>query len=78
MKRLTAATLLVVLTSPEMASALAGDKAAYVGGTIARFNTPGKRIEGRLEIGPRQLACSPSFAPGSPTSACPSGSPIGW
>jgi hypothetical protein len=54
MKRMTLA-LLVVLTTPALSSALAGDKAAYVGGTIARFNTPGKRIEGRVEIDPRHF-----------------------
>ena len=47
MKRMTAVALLVVLrrsrrlTTPALASALAGDKAAYVGGTIGRFNVPG-------------------------------------
>ena len=55
MKRLTAAVLLVLLTTPALASALAGDKAAYVGGTIARFNMPSTRIEGRVEIAVRLL-----------------------
>jgi len=50
MKRLTASVLLVLLTTPTLASAVAGDKAAYAGGTIARFNMPSTRIEGRVEI----------------------------
>jgi hypothetical protein len=45
MRHFTAVALLVVLVTPALASALAGDKAAYVGGTIARFNTPGMRVE---------------------------------
>ena len=59
MKRMTAVALLVLLTTPTLASALAGDKAAYVGGTIARFNMPSTRIEGRVEIGPRQFVFVP-------------------
>jgi hypothetical protein len=59
MKRITAVALLVVLTTPTLASALAGDKAAYVGGTIARFNMPGTHIKGRVEIGPRQFVFVP-------------------
>jgi hypothetical protein len=62
MKRLTAAALLVLITTPSLASALAGDKAAYAGGTIARFNVPGKRIEGRVEIGPRQIVFVPDLS----------------
>jgi hypothetical protein len=59
MKRITAVALLVLLTTPILASALAGDKAAYVAGTIARFNMPSMRIEGRVEIGPRQFVFVP-------------------
>ena len=59
MKRITAVALLVLLTTPILASALAGDKAAYVAGTIARFNLPSMHIEGRVEIGPRQFVFVP-------------------
>ena len=62
MKAVTAVALLVLLTTPSLASALAGDKAAYAGGTIARFNVPGKRIEGRVEIGPRQIVFVPDIS----------------
>jgi hypothetical protein len=63
MKRLTAAVLLVLLTTPAFASALAGDKAAYVGGTIARFNIPSTRIEGRVEIHARHFVFVPENGP---------------
>lgn len=69
MKAATAVALLVLLTTPTLASyggragpfgpALASDKAAYVAGTIARFNMPGTRVEGRVEIGPRQFVFVP-------------------
>ena len=55
MRRLTAVALLVVLVTPALASALAGDKAAYVGVTIARFDTTSKRIEGRVELDPQHF-----------------------
>ena len=61
MKAVTAVALLVLLTTPILASALAGDKAAYVAGTIARFNMPGTHIEGRVEIGPRQFVFVPDI-----------------
>jgi hypothetical protein len=64
MKRMTTA-LLVLLTTPALASALAGDKAVYVGGTIARFNMASTRIEGRVEI----HSCHFVFAPTSPHAA---------
>jgi hypothetical protein len=59
MKRITAVALLVLLTIPNLVSAVAGDKAAYVAGTIARFNRPSTHIEGRVEIGPRQFVFVP-------------------
>jgi hypothetical protein len=59
MKRMTAVALLVLLTTPALASALGGDKAAYVGGTIARFNMPSRRIEGRVDIRPRHFVFVP-------------------
>lgn len=61
MKRTTALALLVLLTTPVLASALAGDKAAYVAGTIVRFNMPRTHIEGRVEIGPRQFVFVPDI-----------------
>jgi hypothetical protein len=51
--------VLVLLTNPALMSALAGHKAAYVGGTIARLNASGRRIEGRVDIGPRQFVFVP-------------------
>ena len=65
MKRLTAAVLLVLLT-PALASAVAGDKAAYgglLGGTIARFNMPNRRIEGRVETRPGHFVFTPENGP---------------
>jgi hypothetical protein len=59
MKRMSTVALLVLLTTPHVASALAGNKAAYVGGTIARFNMPGKRIEGHVELHPRHFVFVP-------------------
>ena len=70
MKRLTAVALLVVLTTPALASALAGDKAAYVGGTIARFNMPTRRVEGRIEIGPRHFVFVPENSPRAAEPLC--------
>jgi hypothetical protein len=71
MKRMTAVALLVLLTTPTLASAggragpfgpaLAGDKAAYVAGTMARFNMARTHIEGRVEIGPRQFVFVPDI-----------------
>jgi hypothetical protein len=63
MNRMIAVLLVALLTNPSGASALQGHKAAYAGGTIARFNTSGKRIEGRVEIGPREFTF---VADGSP------------
>ena len=64
MKAVTAVALVVLLTTPTLASALAGDKAAYVAGTIARFNMPITHIEGRVEIGPRQFVFVPDLIVG--------------
>jgi hypothetical protein len=47
--------LAMLLISPGGASALAGHKAAYAGGTIARFNVSGTPVEGCVEVGPREL-----------------------
>jgi hypothetical protein len=63
MTRMTAVALLVVLTTPVLASALSGDKAAYVGGTIARFNLLTRRVEGRVEIRPRHFVFVPENSP---------------
>ncbi len=65
MRHLTAVALLVVLMTPDLASALAGDKAAYVGGTIARFNIPGIRVEGLVEL----RRCHFVFVPANSTHA---------
>ena len=51
-----------MLVTPALASALAGDKAAYVGGTIARFDTTSKRIEGRVELDPQHFVFAPENA----------------
>ena len=69
MERMTAVALLVLFTTPALASALAADKAAYVGGTVARFNMPGTRIEGRVEIGARHFGFVPDVS--LPTGAEP-------
>jgi hypothetical protein len=63
MTRRTAVALLVVLTTPALASALAGDKAAYVGGTIARFNMVTRRVEGHIEIHARHFVFVPENSP---------------
>ena len=63
MRHLTAVALLVVLMTPALASALAGDKAAYVGGTIARFNIPGMRVEGLIELRRRHFVFVPANSP---------------
>ena len=65
MKAVTAVALVVLLTAPSLASAVAGDKAAYVAGTIARFNMPRTHIEGRVEIGPRQFVFVPDLYAGA-------------
>ena len=67
MRRLTAVALLVVLVTPALASALAGNKAAYVGGTIARFDTPSKRVEGRVELEPQHFVFAPENARARPS-----------
>ena len=59
MTRLIAAALIGLLSTPAPASALAGDRAAYVGGTIARFNVPAVRVEGRVELGPQHFGFVP-------------------
>jgi hypothetical protein len=59
MTRMTAVALLVVLTTPALTSALSGDKAAYVGGTVARFNMLAGRVEGRIEIAARYFGFVP-------------------
>jgi hypothetical protein len=63
LRHLTAVALLVVFVTPALASALAGDKAAYVGGTLARFNTPSKRIEGLIELRRGHFVFVPANSP---------------
>jgi hypothetical protein len=63
MKRLTAAALVVLLATQAPASALACSEAAYVGGTIARFDLPGKRIHGCVEIQARHFVFVPENSP---------------
>jgi hypothetical protein len=63
MRHLTVVALLVVLVTPALASALAGDKAAYVGGTIARFNIPDMRVEGLIELRRRHFVFVPANSP---------------
>jgi hypothetical protein len=63
MRHLTAVALLVVLVTPALASAVAGDKAAYVGGTIARFNMRGMRVEGLIELRRRHFVFVPANSP---------------
>ena len=75
MKAVTAVALVVLLTAPTLVSAggragpfgpaVASDKAAYVAGTIARFNMPRTHIEGRVEIGPRQFVFVPDLYAGA-------------
>lgn len=55
MKRLSALVLTIVLTNPSELPALDKNKAAYTGGTIARFATATDRIEGRIDLTPHQL-----------------------
>jgi FtsP/CotA-like multicopper oxidase with cupredoxin domain len=50
MKAMAAVLLLVLLANPVSSAAVARDKAAYVGGTLARFNRSATAIEGRVEI----------------------------
>src|SRR5262249_18197023 len=59
MRCVTALTLICVLAVPLQASALGADKAAYVGGTILSYNVLNEPGEGRLDLGPRQLAFVP-------------------
>ena len=46
-------------------AAVARDKAAYVGGTIASFNRPGTAIKGRVAICLRHFVFVPENSPGA-------------
>jgi hypothetical protein len=59
MKGMAAGLLLILLANPVTSAAVARDKAAYVGGTLARFNRTGTAIEGRVEISPRHFVFVP-------------------
>jgi hypothetical protein len=63
MKRVTAAALLVLLAIGAPASALGCSKAAYVGGTIARFDLAGKRIQGCVEVQASHFVFVPENSP---------------
>jgi hypothetical protein len=63
MKRPIALALMILLANPPRASALDADKAAYVGGTISSYTAIDKPIEGRLSLGPAQLAFAPDNRP---------------
>jgi hypothetical protein len=63
MKGMAAVLLLVLLANPVTSTAVARDKAAYVGGTLARFNRTGTAIEGRVEISPRHFVFFPENGP---------------
>ena len=63
MKGMAAISLLVLLANPVSLAAVARDKAAYVGGTIARFNRSGTAIKGRVEICPGHFVFVPENSP---------------
>jgi len=63
MKGMAAGLLLILLANPVTSAAVARDKAAYVGGTLARFNRTGTAIEGRVEISPRHFVFVPENGP---------------
>jgi hypothetical protein len=63
MKSIAAVSLLVLLANPVSLAAVARDKAAYIGGTIARFNRSGTAIKGRVEICPRHFVFVPENSP---------------
>ena len=74
MKRLFVLTLLCVF-APHALSAVAKNEAAYIAGTIARFNAAGGRLEGRVDVSDaNQLVFiadrhgfTPQLAPAAPT-----------
>ncbi len=63
MKGMAAVSLLVLLANPVWLAAVARDKAAYVGGTIARFNRSGTAIKGRVEICAHHFVFVPENSP---------------
>src|SRR5262245_45179318 len=49
MKHISALTLTIVVASSQWPSAIEQHDAAYAGGTIATFNTAGKRVGGQID-----------------------------
>jgi hypothetical protein len=50
MKHLIAPGMIILLINASTLLAVDGHKVAYFGGTLARFNAVGRRIEGRLDL----------------------------
>src|SRR5262245_57392458 len=50
MKNQIALALIILLINPTALPALDGDKAAYAGGTIARFNNATEQLQGQVDI----------------------------
>lgn len=59
MKRTATLTLIILIASSSLASAVGGNKAAYVGGTLPSYDMAGEPLEGHLDLGRAQLTFVP-------------------